>query len=207
MNDPALTRKEATWLACKPKTCCYTAFVVPTGRDIWRIARTLDVPPVTFLVYFQAPAPRRDAFQLAPAGPYFRIALAKQATRRKKSPPPCIFLLRTRSGYHRCGLGADRPQVCHTFPADMVNGILYIQPESGCTCRRWTLADVEIAEETAAVRERQRDSEEYCGVVARWNATLATDPAPRAFTDYCDYVLAAYDALAPAATGAPDGRE
>ena len=200
MTEPALTRKEAAWLACRQKTCCYTAFVVPSGRDVWRIARALDSPPWAFLVYFQAPAPRGDAFLLAPGGPAFRLALAKGATRRTKAPPPCIFLLHTRDGSHRCGLGALRPLTCRAFPVDLVSGVLCVQPDADCTCRHWALPDVDIAEETALVQARQADFAEYCAVVARWNARVAAAPpeTPFTFFDYCTYLLSAYDSVAQA---------
>ena len=198
MTHATLTRKEEIWLSCKQKTCCYAAFVIPSGRDVWRISRTLDAPPWTFLVYFQAPGPRRDAFLLQPGGPAFRLALAKGASRRTKRPPPCIFLLKTRQGHHRCGLGDGRPSVCKSFPSELVDGVLCVRPDSGCACRVWSLADVDIAEETAAVTLRQAESEEYCAVVARWNARVGAAPpdAQFDFFGFCDFLLETYDALA-----------
>jgi len=197
MISPATTRKEATWLACKQKSCCYAAFVLPSGRDIWRISRTLDMPPWAFVVYFQSPEPRPDAFMLDPAGPRFRLALAKQRSRRTKTPPPCIFLLRTRQGHHRCGLGDLRPVVCKSYPAELVSGVLCLRNDGGCTCRAWSLTDVEIAEETALVEERQAGYAEYCAVIARWNALVASAPPEASFTffDFCQYLLEAYDEI------------
>ena len=204
MTIPTCTRKEATWLACKQKACCYSALVVPSGRDVWRIARTLQAPPWTFVLYFAAPVPRADAFILDHSGQPFRLALAKQRRQRRKSLPPCIFLMRTRQGYHRCGLGELRPLVCRTFPADVVAGVLYMRADGGCTCREWSLADADIAEEQALMGARQADYAEYCGVVARWNAQVRATPAGTSFTffDFCDFLLTAYDALGvPAETG------
>ena len=196
-SAPPRTRKEEVWLACKPKTCCYTSIVVPSGRDIWRIARTLEVPPWSFLVYFGAPEPRRDAFRLGGDGGAYRLALAKQSSRRTKTPPPCTFLLRTRTGNHRCGLGDLRPAACKSFPSELIGGVLCMQAE-GCTCHRWSLTDVDIAEETAAVQVRQAEAEEYCAVVAHWNALVAEAPpdAEPNFFDYCSFLMAAYDDLA-----------
>ena len=198
MSEPTITRKEALWLGCKQKTCCYLPFVVPTGRDIWRIARSLQTPPWSFLICFPTPQPRRDAFLLDQSGRQFRVVLAKGPSRRKTLPPPCIFLLRTRDGHHRCGLGDLRPRVCQAFPSELVDGVLCLQPDSGCTCRTWALADVDLAEETALVTARQADAEDYCAVVARWNARVAAGPAEASFTfpDYCNYLLETYDALA-----------
>jgi Fe-S-cluster containining protein len=200
-----LTRKEALWLACKQKACCYASIVIPTGRDIWRISRALDAPPWSFLVYFRPPYPRADMFYLDHSGQGYRLALAKQPSRRTKSPPPCIFLLRTRDGHHRCGLGELRPLVCRAFPAELVSGVLCLRHDSGCACRRWSLADVDINDEIALVQARQTEFEEYCAVVTRWNALVATTAPDAGFTffDYCTFLLDAYDELA-AQTAAKD---
>jgi hypothetical protein len=186
--EPTLTRKEAIWLACKAKTCCHTPFIVPTGRDVWRIARALDVPPLTFLLYFPSPQPRRDAFALDHSGQLYRLMLGKQASSRKKSAPPCIFLLRTRNG---------------AFPANLVDGVLCLRNDGTCACRTWALADVDIAEETALVEARQRDGEEYWALIARWNAAVADAPAgvSHTFADFCDFLLEAYDEIAAGAGG------
>src|SRR5438105_3991013 len=153
---PELSRKEAIWLACKAKSCCYTPAVVPTGRDVWRIARVLETPPTSFLLYFPTPRPRRDAFVLDHSGQEFRVALGKAPTRRKTAPP-CIFLLRTRSGHHRCGLGDLRPLVCRAFPADLLDGVLSLPNDGRCLRHTWALAEVDIHQGTARVEARQRD--------------------------------------------------
>jgi Fe-S-cluster containining protein len=130
------------------------------------------------------------------SGQRFRIALGKAPSRRKSTPPPCIFLLRTRTGHHRCGLGDLRPMVCRAFASDLEDGVLSLANDGRCTCHTWTLSDVDIEEETALVQARQRDAEEYCAVVARWNAGVqAAAGASFGFDDYCRHVLAAYDWL------------
>ena len=203
MTLPALTRKEAAWLACKEKTCCHTGYVIPTGRDVWRIARALDAPPWVFAAYFDPPAPRPDTFRLRAGGPRYRLALAKGPGWEGAVAPPCIFLLRTRHGHHRCGLGTLRPLVCRTFPAAVASGVLYMQQDAGCTCRAWALADVDIADEQALIAARQAEFAEYCAVVERWNAQVTAAPAGTKFefTDYCTFLLDAYDA--PAVAGDP----
>jgi Fe-S-cluster containining protein len=201
---PTITRKEAIWLACKAKSCCYSAIVVPTGRDVWRIARALDTPPWSFLVYFQSPARARDAFALDQSGQTFRLALAKQRSRRTKTPPPCLFLLRTRDGAHRCSLGDLRPLVCRSFPSELVDGVVNLRNDGSCSCRLWALADVDLKEERLALEARQADAEAYCRVVDYWNAQVAAAPAGTSFDffDYCRFLLDAYDQLAEAE---PDG--
>ena len=180
-------------------TCgaCCRSYVVPVyGYDVWRIARAWDVPPWSFLIFFQTPAARRDAFMLDHSGSRFRLALAKQPGRRVKTAPPCIFLLRTRRGHARCALGALRPQICRSYPAECVDGVLSVRAP-GCTCRSWALADLDIAAERSALDARQAEAEEYCGVIAGWNERVMAAPPAQGFDfpTFCDYVLAAYDAM------------
>ncbi len=205
MTLEAPTRKEAVWLACAQKMCCYAA-VIPNGGDVWRIAHALETPPWSFLVYFQTSEPRPDAFLLDRSGRQFRLALAKGPRgRSSKRPAPCVFLLKTRHGQHRCGLGDLRPAVCHSFPTELVDGVLCVRPDHGCVCREWSLADVDMAEEIKVLEERQADAERYCQVVALWNRRVLDTPqdAEYDFTGFCTFVLDAYDKLAaPEAAGA-----
>jgi hypothetical protein len=80
----------------------------------------------------------------------------------------------------------------------MAEGVLTIGAETGCTCREWSLMDVDLATEAALIGERQRDAEEYCAVVAAWNARVLAAPADARFDfrEWCDYLLAAYDDIA-----------
>ena len=161
----------------------------------------MQAEPWTFLVYFPAGGPRPDAFHLRAGDGAYRLALAKGPTRRTKAPPPCIFLLRTRSGAHRCGLGDLRPLACKAFPTDVINGVLCVRAETGCACRRWTLADVDLAEERPIVEARQAEYAEYVQVLASWNARVSTAAAGATFFDFCAYLLDAYDRLSGPETG------
>jgi Fe-S-cluster containining protein len=190
-----MTTREATWLACEAKSCCHAA-VVPTGRDVWRIARALEVPPWSFVRYFPVPDAADDAFALAETAQRHRLVLAKQESEQK--PAPCAFLTSTRHGYRRCGLGDLRPAHCRAFPADLVGGVLCMRNDLGCTCRVWTMVDVEVAEARAAVLQRDVEMQEYRSVVARWNArvALAVPGQESDFLAYCDFLIDAYDEIA-----------
>lgn len=202
-----VSQKEAVWLSCKPKTCCYNRFVTVTGRDVWRISRALGTEPWSFLVYFQSPEPWPDSFIMDHSGRHFRLVLTKQpASKRRKSPAPCIFLMKTRNGHHRCGLGDLRPQVCKTFPIEEIGSVLCIPGETGCSCRAWSLADVKLEEEALPTEVRQIEFGEYVDVVQYWNAQVAGAPegVQFDFLAYCKYLLQAYDSIAEeAAQGVP----
>jgi Fe-S-cluster containining protein len=173
--------------------------VLVSGRDVWRIARALGTDPWTFLIYFQSQEWRPDTFILDRSGRQFRLALTKQpASKRRKSPPPCIFLMRTRNGHHRCGLGDLRPQVCKTFPIEDVGGVLCIPGKTGCACRTWSLADVDLREEAPLVEARQEEFMEYADIVQHWNSQIASAPddAQFDFFAFCNYLLQTYDSIA-----------
>jgi Fe-S-cluster containining protein len=200
MATAPMSQKEAIWLACKAKTCCYVATVIPTGRDVWRIARALEIPPWSFVRYFESPTPKRDAFILDGSGRRFRLVLAKQPSKKRKTPPPCTFLMRTNDGHHRCSLGDLRPRSCQAFPSDLAHGVVCLNP-AGCRCRSWNLADVDIEEERMLVEVRLRENDEYVDtVVSRWN-TVVEDAGPDArfdFVQFCEFLLRTYDECATA---------
>ena len=192
-----MTTKETIWLSCRTKSCCHAPIVVPTGRDVWRIARTLDVQPWSFLRYFPTPTPRGDAFALDRSDRRYRLALAKKAPSRKRQPP-CVFLMKTRGGEHRCGLGALRPAACRALAVELIGGVLCPRNDGGCSCRHWSLLDFDLAEESALVAAREEEAAEYGGLVAEWNRLIAEAPPETGFDflDFCRFVLDAYDALA-----------
>jgi Fe-S-cluster containining protein len=198
MSLPALSRKESLWLTCKRKDCCHTGFVIPTGRDVWRIARVLETPPWSFAMYFATPQPRRDAFALDHSEKRYRIALGKRKPIRAHAAPPCIFLLRSRQRHHRCGLGDLRPSVCKSILAAERDGILYVENNAGCTCRDWSIVDVDSEHERALLHTRQDDGDQYCDIVAAWNVRVDSAPPHQQFDffQYCTYLLQTYDALA-----------
>jgi Fe-S-cluster containining protein len=198
MSVPVVSRKESLWLSCKRKDCCHAGFVIPTGRDVWRIARALETPPWSFAMYFATAQARRDAFALDQSEKRYRIALGKRKPIRAKAPPPCIFLLRTRQGHHRCGLGDLRPSVCKSILTAERDGILYVENDAGCTCRDWSIVDVDVEDERSLLHTRQDDGDHYCAVVADWNKRVETAPSEQRFDffQYCTYLLDTYDAIA-----------
>lgn len=188
-------QKESLWLACKQKTCCSVRIVLVTGSDVWRIARAMDVEPWSFLAYYET-LPRPDAFILDASGQHYCLALAKRPSRRTVTPAPCIFLLSTRDGYHRCGLGDLRPAACKSFPAEIVDGVLCLAVQAGCSCRTWAHADIALDAESAVARWRAAELREYCEVVARWNdRVLAQTYGDSEFDleDFCAFLLSTHD--------------
>jgi len=185
----AATTRELLWLACRQKTCCHGARVIVTGRDVWRIATALEAAPWDFTRYAPAEAGAADAFRLEPEGPGYQVVLAKRG-RVTGRGAPCIFLWKLGDGHAQCGLGATRPLVCQAYPAAMADGLLCAEG-SGCTCRRWSVLDLDRDQDAALLAAAQRELDEYSEIVAAWNAGLAA-AGPRMYRDFCRHLMAAY---------------
>jgi Fe-S-cluster containining protein len=185
-----IPRKELLWLACREKSCCHDTKVIIGGRDIWRIAQALEIMPWQFTLYTEALEGAPDGFGLEPDGPHYQVILAKQ---REAGPrgTPCIFLWKLADGHAQCGLGALRPLPCLTFPSVVSDGLLRVESTT-CSCRRWTLNDVDPAREESLLGQMLEEAAEYSEVVARWNAGLQTGSAGRTYREFCEYVLTEY---------------
>jgi Fe-S-cluster containining protein len=157
------SRRAYTWLSCRDKTCC-TRTVTLTGADIARIAAGLAVEPWHFvgIVRTYADDPAGLAFDAGPD----RYVLVLQ-----RNGTECVFLMRTRSGVGRCGLGEQAPTSCRMFPATVGGG----EPgREACTCREWTDYEIE-GEDTAALRRAAiAEREAWYATVGRWNEFAAT---------------------------------
>lgn len=193
MTDaPALThsKKELLWLACREKTCCHTTRVIVGGRDVWRITQALATPPWEYTLYAAALDGAVDAFRLSPNGPLHQLVLSK---RGKIGPrgAPCIFLWKLADGHAQCGLGTLRPAVCRAYPALLMDGMLAVE-SSACTCRRWSLVDLDGTPDAALVEKMLGEAVEYSAIVARWNGEVDAGGRERTFQEYCTYLLSVY---------------
>ena len=199
MDAPVLShsKKELLWLACREKTCCHTTRVIVGGRDVWRITQALATLPWEYTLYAVALDGAVDAFRLAPGGPAYQLVLAK---RGKIGPQgaPCFFLWKLADGHAQCGLGTLRPAVCRAYPALLMDGMLAVE-SAACTCRRWSLVDLDGAPDVALVEHVLAEAAEYSEVVARWNAAVDAGGREQTFQEYCAYLLDTYAQLNVAA--------
>jgi len=187
------SRKDLLWLSCREKTCCYATKVVLSGLDLWRIHQAMELMPWQYTLYSDAPEDAVDGFRLVPGGPLFQVVLAKRGEIGQYGAP-CIFLLKLSDGHAQCGLGALKPTACRAYPAALVDNLLRCE-SSACTCRRWSLLDLDAEQDTSMLNEMLSEMAEYSEIVAAWNNLLHEGHEPRSYHDFCSYVLAAYDAL------------
>jgi hypothetical protein len=183
------TTKELLWLSCREKRCCHATRVIISGRDLWRIARTLDLAPWDFTLYCPAHPQAADAFQLEPGGPSYQVILAKRGPVTGRGAA-CAFLWKLTDGHAQCGLGSLRPMACQCYPSLLIEGALCVDSTS-CSCRRWSLLDVDPAAERLQLDRMLAETASYAALVATWNRNLQQACTYQA---YCSYLLAAYDA-------------
>jgi hypothetical protein len=69
--------------------------------------------------------------------------------------------------------------------------------DGGCTCRTWSLSDVDIEHETGLISEEIRAREMYYKVVANWNEYVrrTTSEEVVSYPDFCRYLLDIYTQL------------
>jgi Fe-S-cluster containining protein len=190
------TVKDLLWLACRDKACCHATKVVVTGADLHRMATALDVAPWDPVVYTEAPPEAADGFRLAAGGPRYQLVLAKRED-GGRGDAACVFLWKLADGHAQCGLGELRPLVCQSYPAVIVDGMVGADSPA-CTCRRWTIDDLDAGAERARLDALLAETAVYAAVVEAWNAALPDPPEVCTFTAFCRYVLAAYAARARA---------
>ena len=181
---------ELLWLSCAAKRCCSVRTVRPTGRDIWRIATQLQVPPESFLRTVPAGNASEDAIVLDPHAQPVQVALARRAVKGRQAA--CVFLMYVRDDLARCGLGALRPLPCQAFPAVRSGGMLDVREDHGCTCRAWTTADLDRAAAAVLLAEEADERERDRRLLQRWNAQVMAADAAYTLADYCRYLVDAY---------------
>jgi Fe-S-cluster containining protein len=163
-----------------------------TGDEIVRVARTLDAPPWAFTIAVPTADPADDAFALDHSALRYRAALTKLPDGAERER--CIFLLRLSEGTARCGLGESRPTPCRTFPTELHEGTLRVS-SAGCTCRTWSLDDIDPDADRALLLADSRARAEYAGFVHNWNAYVAAvETEGFSYPDFCRFLLDQYAA-------------
>lgn len=184
------TPRELLWLACREKACCH-AKVVVTGQDVCRIVDVLSVRPWDVVAPCPAEEGAPDGFQLTRRGRFQQLALVKRPSPERA----CTFLWKLNDGHAQCGLGELRPGVCQAYPALIVDGILCAD-SSVCTCRRWSVFDLNGDADRDLLRTLAGEQAEYAAIVRRWNHALPAAPGRRTFRQFCAYVVDVYRAAA-----------
>ena len=166
-----------------------------TGYDVWRIVQSQRLAPALFVQCDPEDIPTDAGFLLRVPGPTFRLFL--QHTPARRNERPCVFLLHLRDGAYRCGIYADRPLVCQTYPMRLNEKGLFVRSDALCPPGSW--ANLERGQ--AAWRERlqqwQTESQRYGEVVRFWNTMVraSSSQAELLLDEYLAYLIKAYDLI------------
>lgn len=189
-----VAKKNLICESCHQRTCCYHYRVTLTGYDVWRVSKSLNIPPSQFAVYIAAEPDNSTAFVLDLSGERYELALAKRT--EQQCFGACIFLIHLNDGSHRCGLGDLRPSQCHSYPAYVRDGLVRVMnDEEGCW-RTWSLSNIDIEQEREWSEQYEQAKSQYAQVVSRWNERVwSNSNRGYNFNDFCDYLENRYGGL------------
>ncbi|HET9017167.1 MAG TPA: YkgJ family cysteine cluster protein [Thermomicrobiaceae bacterium] len=180
--------------------CCRRYAVNVCGYDVWRISTGLRLRPEQFLVTFPLPEPRFDGFRLEPDGPLLGLLLDKRGRRGQgnlRLSLPCIFLVTFTDGIERCGIYAERPFACRSYPMVARDGDIAPRPDALCPDGCWRLDDETKPAWNATLRRQTMQLNLYAEVASRWNARVAAAAPGTTFPvlEYFSYLLNVYDQI------------
>ena len=166
------------------------------GYDVWLISTRQHLGPEQFLLAFPQQQPGLDGFRLSGDGPTFGLALDKQGPLR--ATQPCVFLMRLAGGHDRCGIYAERPVVCRSYPMSVWENAVVQRRDALCAPGSWSEADVGLPAWRDSLQLLRIHFDFYHEVVARWNARVAAEAPGAEFElpEYYSYLLNVYDRVA-----------
>ena len=186
-------QKHAICSGCRVRTCCYHYRVTITGFDLWRIAHTLDVPAEQFVSYAPAEPGNEGAFRLAPGGEGYELVLSKTADPRRHAG--CVFLVKTRGGIHRCGLGDLQPDACAIYPAYVQeDGLLRVVNDPEACWRSWSAPELDAEVERRRFETHAQNQSEYAAIVEAWNERVIGGDREYGISDFLGYIENQYAA-------------
>ena len=179
------------------KRCCSEYTVSITGYDAWFLAKELHLPLESFLVHFPVGEGHARGFVLEPGGPSFEIALDKQGEYRKGNP--CVFWLELPNGGGRCGVYAQRPRVCQTYPTYQLQDTVVLRDDVLCPSGAWNLTGMALPVFRRRLSHFRMERDIYAYFVDRWNRHVERGGRARGLGEYFVALLNVYDELARSA--------
>ena len=176
--------------------CCHAYYVPLSGYDMWRISRRLGIEPAEFVVAFPKEPGADFGFQLCQGGDTYELVLDKQGPFQLGQP--CVFLDKQPDGVSRCGIYAERPAVCRSYPMKATPAhVIAFRPGALCPSGAWPESEPRQPAWRAAWDALEQQFDHYRYIVAGWNAQVASHPGREFGMDhFVAYVMGMYDKLA-----------
>lgn len=172
--------------------CCRRYLVPVTCSDVHAIARALGLAPERFAALVPDAGSEEAGIRLTADGPGFSIVLERRES-------ACVFLMELPDGGGRCGVYANRPLLCRTFPAALREGRVILLEDIPCAPGSWGTARMDDPSWRTALLRHEREQRLHRDVVAAWNASVEAgdqgpSPAPADFFRFamerCDRLVA-----------------
>lgn len=186
---------------------CCTVYIVPViGYDVWRIVQGQRLAPALFVEFRPEDLPTDTGFQLQAPGPTYGLVLRHTPARRNQRP--CVFLLHLREGVYRCGIYADRPLVCQTYPIRLNDDQLFVRSDALCPPGSWANLDHGQAAWRERLQRRQAEWQRYGKVVRVWNEMVRASEQQTEFSldHYLAYLVNVYDCCSSLPAAEVDAR-
>ncbi len=162
--------------------CCREYRVEVMVRDVRILAAGTALHPSEFLWLRDSGGP--NGFQLQPAGHGMELHL-----RRHEPTGACVFLMEMAAGVARCGVYADRPQVCRNFPATLERGVVGVRSSVKCGPDAWNLATMDLCTYRQDLVLAKAAWAEHWQLVQAWNGRINGESRTATEDELYDYVL------------------
>lgn len=175
---------------------CCTVYTVPiTGYDLWRIVQGQQLAPALFVQCAPEDVPTDTGFLLHVPGPTYGLSLRHSPGWRNGQP--CVFLMHLRDGVYRCGIYADRPLVCQTYPMRLNEHSIFVRGDALCPPGSWANLERGQAPWRERLLQQQAEWQRYGKVVNIWNTMVHATKPQEGFVldDYLAYLVNAYDLI------------
>ena len=180
---------------CAECGACCRQYIVPVyGYDVWRLSARQRLSPEQYVVVVPEKKERPEGFRLKAGGQVFTLALDKKGQFAIKKP--CVFLMELPGETARCGVYADRPVVCQSYPMSLWSNVVALRRDVLCPPNSWPPPVIERPQWRRALGHLVFHLDIYGEVVARWNARVAAVPqADFVLPEYFSYLVNVYSQL------------
>ena len=184
---------------CHTARCCVRFDPELTGFDVVRLVASRGLAPREFARLRPAHGEQAgaDGVRLGPSPEVWLLTLASAGAPRDGGRP-CVLLVLAPDAVPRCGVYADRPLRCRTFPTELAPwGVEVETPEAICPPNAWSADRTDLAT-TRLVHLRARvELAVHHAFLAHWNAfAQALDGVEKSAVEgmFWDAIVAAHKA-------------
>ncbi len=119
--------------------CCYDIIVPVSFMDIGRLVRAQGLAPDEIVEPWKERTPTASGIAIDDTDDRYLPILQ----RNPREPAACAFLVHVADEIKRCGMYADRPEVCRVYPFTMASGALDRRDDARCAPGDWNLATLD----------------------------------------------------------------